>query len=62
MKRTKIANDDLYYKKNFFSSFDGEAKFFKRSLEAINYAFPRTKYHLQKIIFQIVQHDISLQS
>ena len=58
----------LYYQKIFlFFKLWWRNKVFRLSLEAINYAFPRTNYNTQKIIFQntqkmIKQQDVSLQS
>ena len=59
----------FYYKETIlaFSSCDGEIKAFNRSFEAIDFAFARTSYQLQKIIFHNIQKmvmpkDTSLQS
>ena len=56
--KTTIAKDIstlLHYKKTilFFLSSGGETKNFRRSLEAIDYAFSRTNYQLQKLSFRI---------
>ena len=70
MKRTTISKDVYVILQKtilVFSSYGGEIKVFRRSLEAIDCAFARKNAQLQIIFFQntqkmVVQQDIFLQN